>query len=173
MRRAIIISLYLIIIFAVLMIIFFANRKKREKKSHFTDLPSIEFVSIYKEKLNTDEFWEYDGYVLFLFGTGCSICINEAKDYYNNNSQLQNFQFFMLSPDSLYLINSFAENYKLSTLDNYVFGRINQDSIENVLGIINIPEVYLYNRNKEFLHFLKVANTESIVKTYTKTGSVK
>ena len=133
MRRAIIIPLYLVIIVTVFMFIFFANRKKREKKSHFTDLPPIEFVSIYGEKLNTDEFWEYDGYVLFLFGTGCSICINEAEDYFNNNSQLQDLQFFMLSPDSLSLINSFADRHRLSTLDNFVFGKINQDSVEMFL----------------------------------------
>ncbi|MFY9153127.1 MAG: redoxin domain-containing protein [Prolixibacteraceae bacterium] len=173
MKRKFVITASIIISVLIISFIFFEFQKKHKNKAKYQKIPDFAYEALYNNIQTTANLPNYDGYIIMIFSPGCEACQLEATDYLKYNARMQNLLFLMISPDSLEKIKKFAVKQILISQDNFMFGHVDLEEIENHFGQVYIPSIFIYNSKKELIRKERVANSEIILNCFKKPEDPK
>jgi thiol-disulfide isomerase/thioredoxin len=103
--------------------------------------------------------------VLIYFNSECEYCKSEAREVVENKKQLEGIDLLFISSEPLPHIKQFGDNIGLSDLPNALFGKIDDETADKILGITSAPQLFIYNKEgkltKQFKGSTKI---EAIIK---------
>jgi peroxiredoxin len=84
--------------------------------------------------------------ILILFQPDCDHCQQEAQQMHANLKAFREYKLYFISSSPMGEITKFAADYKLSGVDNVIFGWTTTENIINTFGPIQAPSVYIYSK---------------------------
>jgi thioredoxin-related protein len=84
--------------------------------------------------------------VLIFFNSGCEHCQYEMKDVREKINLFKGRPIVFLSSENISVISSASRNFKLDSLPNVTFAKINPDDVFDAFGSVSIPHIFIYDQ---------------------------
>lgn len=117
-------------------------------------IPSFKFLlrdtvtHIFTSDIKTDK-----PVVIMYFGTHCPYSRATIQDIFDNIDDMDDIQFYMLTPDSLADLVKYSEAYHLYGFENLIVGQDCEYFLSNHFDVHYVPYTFIYGKD----HKLKAA----------------
>jgi peroxiredoxin len=124
-------------------------QKESEVQQIKSDLPNLSIQLNDGSKVSVKDL---PGKVaLILFFPDCDHCQREAAQIQKNINGFKDYTLYFISSASFEEINHFATTYQLHNYKNVVFARTESQNVIDVLGPIETPTLYLFDKNGKLI----------------------
>jgi cytochrome oxidase Cu insertion factor (SCO1/SenC/PrrC family) len=158
MKKIIIfILIFCLIGITILLVIKTVNKinDKKQIDKYISCLPDLTIITPDLEVLKLYSLTNNKPIVLIAFNTSCDICHNEINDVIANIKRFKNVKIIMVSSEPMDSLISFQKKYELKKYANIFLGQVNDVLTEDKLGIEIIPQIFIYNSDKNLIKVFK------------------
>ncbi len=116
-------------------------------------LPKFEYASINGGVINRSTPQKEKFVVVNYFNPNCGICKTLAEELQKNLRAFKQTEFLFISKAPIGEIKEFAQTYRLADEPNFYFGTDPTLQFFNDFGEAQAPVIFIFNPNRELLHF--------------------
>ncbi|MEI6277183.1 MAG: redoxin domain-containing protein [Prolixibacteraceae bacterium] len=145
---------------------FHTYRAKKEAAERIKTLQHGCFESLHGGQICLDGFNPNQPTVIIYFHPECEHCQYEATEIGRQPERFAKANMILItSDDSIKRIEAFADQYKLSQVDNLVILFDRKGQFKKQFGTSVVPSVYIYGANKRLLkQFVGEVKMEAVLK---------
>jgi peroxiredoxin len=166
-RRIVLLITICLFSFCLFLIIETFNKIENKKRvvEKIARLPELMLTSIDSSKVNVDSIYNNKFLVLIVFNTTCDICQHEIVDLLESINKFSKAKIVLISTESIDSIIKFNLKYELNRYPNILLGHVNDLYVSQVLGVEIIPQIFIYDPDK---NLIKVYKGETKLEAITK-----
>jgi peroxiredoxin len=140
-------------------------KKKEEMSASISEVPQFVFLNVDSSAVSVNASFTEHPLVIIYFNSECDYCREEAQTISDSIVLFDGIELLFISMEPLGVIEDFAEEKALENHNHVAFGQIDETVLNDVLGIITAPQLFIYNREgkltKQFKGSTKI---EAIIK---------
>lgn len=153
MKKSVFTLIAICITFSVL-----AQTDTSQKYFKFPTIPTFNILKVPDSSSFTkNDLQKMKPTVLFFFNPDCDHCHQETKNLIKKIDKLKDVQILMISILDFNSIKKFYNEYKMARYPNITMARENTYNLPGFYNIHSIPDVYVYDKQGNFLKTFKKA----------------